>query len=144
VLRSAIANAETNPSLLWNGDELVVSGAYVDEGPTIKRWRARARGRVSRINKRTCHITIKLAQPGRAVVVTRAAAPAAVPATPAPPPAPEPTVSEEAEPVATDGAEPVETEETEAFEAEETEPAAGEETEAPPVAEAHEEEEEKA
>ncbi len=63
VLRSAIANAETNPTLLWDGDGLVVSSAYVDEGPTIKRWRARARGRVARINKRTCHITIKLALP---------------------------------------------------------------------------------
>jgi large subunit ribosomal protein L22 len=66
VLRSAIANAETNPSLLWDGDSLVVSSAFVDEGPTIKRWRARARGRVSRINKRTCHITIKVALPGEA------------------------------------------------------------------------------
>ena len=61
VLRSAIANAETNPNLHWDGDELVVSAAYVDEGPTLKRWRPRARGRVSRINKRTCHITIKVA-----------------------------------------------------------------------------------
>jgi large subunit ribosomal protein L22 len=61
VLRSAIANAETNPNLHWDGDELVVSAAYVDEGPTIKRWRARARGRVARIHKRTCHITIKVA-----------------------------------------------------------------------------------
>src|SRR5205814_3245040 len=42
VLRSAIANAETHPELHWNGDELVVASAYVDEGPTIKRWRARA------------------------------------------------------------------------------------------------------
>ena len=66
VLRSAIANAESNPSLHWDGDDLVVSSAYVDEGPTIKRWRARARGRVSRINKRTCHITIKVALPGEA------------------------------------------------------------------------------
>src|SRR5438094_4992724 len=62
VLRSAVANAETNPHLNWNGDDLVVSAAYVDEGPTIKRWRARARGRVARIRKRTCHITVKLAQ----------------------------------------------------------------------------------
>jgi large subunit ribosomal protein L22 len=62
VLRSAVANAESNPALLWNGDELVVSAAYVDEGPTIKRWRARARGRVARIKKRTCHITIEVAQ----------------------------------------------------------------------------------
>jgi large subunit ribosomal protein L22 len=61
VLGSAVANAESNPNLNWNGDDLVVSAAYVDEGPTIKRWRARARGRVARIRKRTCHITIKVA-----------------------------------------------------------------------------------
>jgi large subunit ribosomal protein L22 len=60
VLRSAVANAEANHGLI--GDELVVSAAYVDEGPMIKRWRARARGRVARINKRTCHITVKLAE----------------------------------------------------------------------------------
>ena len=59
VLRSAVANAEANHGLI--GDELVVSGAYVDEGPTLKRWRARARGRVARIRKRTCHITVRLA-----------------------------------------------------------------------------------
>ena len=58
VLRSAVSNAEANHGL--HGDELVVSSVYVDEGPTIKRWRARARGRVARIRKRTCHITIKL------------------------------------------------------------------------------------
>jgi len=46
VLRSAVSNAESNHDLV--GDELVVSAAYVDEGPTIKRWRARARGRVAR------------------------------------------------------------------------------------------------
>ena len=62
VLRSAVANAESNPNLNWNGDDLVVSAAYVDEGPTIKRWRMRARGRAARIFKRTCHITIKVAQ----------------------------------------------------------------------------------
>jgi len=62
VLRSAVANAESNPALHWNGDQLVVAAAYVDEGPTIKRWRARARGRVARIRKRTCHITIQVAQ----------------------------------------------------------------------------------
>jgi large subunit ribosomal protein L22 len=61
VLGSAVSNAESNPNLNWNGDDLVVSAAYVDEGPTIKRWRARARGRVARIRKRTCHITIKVA-----------------------------------------------------------------------------------
>jgi large subunit ribosomal protein L22 len=62
VLRSAVSNAETNPNLNWNGDDLYVSAAYVDEGPTIKRWQMRARGRLGRIHKRTCHITIKLAQ----------------------------------------------------------------------------------
>jgi large subunit ribosomal protein L22 len=66
VLRSAVANAESNPALHWDGDELVVAAAYVDEGPTIKRWRARARGRVARIKKRTCHITIEVAQKGDA------------------------------------------------------------------------------
>jgi large subunit ribosomal protein L22 len=62
VLSSAVANAESNPALHWNGDELVVAAVYVDEGPTLKRWRARARGRVARIKKRTCHITIQVAQ----------------------------------------------------------------------------------
>jgi large subunit ribosomal protein L22 len=62
VLRSAVANAESNPNLRWNGDDLYISSAQVDEGPTIKRWRARARGRVSSIKKRTCHITITVAQ----------------------------------------------------------------------------------
>jgi len=62
VLRSAVANAETHPSLHWRGDDLVVVAAFADEGPTLKRWRARARGRVARIRKRTCHITIELAQ----------------------------------------------------------------------------------
>ena len=58
VLHSAVSNAEANRGLI--GDDLVVSAAYVDEGPTIKRWRARARGRVARIRKRTCHITVKV------------------------------------------------------------------------------------
>ena len=62
VLRSAVANAETNPLLHWNGDDLLVRAAYADEGPTLKRWRPRARGRVNSIKKRTCHITIELAQ----------------------------------------------------------------------------------
>ena len=60
VLRSAVANAESNPHHRWNGDDLVVAKAYVDEGPTLKRWNARARGRVNQILKRTCHITITL------------------------------------------------------------------------------------
>ncbi|MBA2360398.1 MAG: 50S ribosomal protein L22 [Actinobacteria bacterium] len=58
VLNSAVANAEANHGLF--GDELIVSAAYVDEGPTVKRWRARARGRASRIMKRTCHVTLRL------------------------------------------------------------------------------------
>jgi len=56
VLRSAVANAESAHGL--DGDELIVLAAYADEGPTLKRWRARARGRVNRIRKRTCHITL--------------------------------------------------------------------------------------
>jgi large subunit ribosomal protein L22 len=58
VLASAVANAEANHGLI--GDELVIDAAYVDAGPTIKRWRARARGRVARIKKRTCHVTLRL------------------------------------------------------------------------------------
>ena len=58
VLSSAVANAEANHDL--DGDDLVVSAAYVDEGPVMKRWRARARGRAARIHKPTCHITVKL------------------------------------------------------------------------------------
>jgi large subunit ribosomal protein L22 len=59
VLASAVANAESAHGL--DGDELVVLEAYADEGPTLKRWRARARGRVNRIRKRTCHITVVVA-----------------------------------------------------------------------------------
>jgi large subunit ribosomal protein L22 len=59
VLRSAVANAEANHGL--DGDELVVEAAYADEGPTLKRWKPRARGRVNRIRKRTCHVTVVLA-----------------------------------------------------------------------------------
>ena len=72
VLRSAVANAEANHGLI--GDDLVVSAAYVDEGPTIKRWRPRARGRVARIRKRTCHITVRLAPIERAGSARRPAA----------------------------------------------------------------------
>ncbi|MFN2525616.1 MAG: 50S ribosomal protein L22 [Actinomycetota bacterium] len=56
VLESAIANAEHNRGL--PGDELVVARAWVDEGPTLKRFRPRAQGRATRIRKRTCHISI--------------------------------------------------------------------------------------
>jgi large subunit ribosomal protein L22 len=55
-LESAIANAENNNGL--PADELYVSACYADEGPTLKRWRPRARGRATRIRKRTTHITI--------------------------------------------------------------------------------------
>jgi large subunit ribosomal protein L22 len=73
VLRSAVANAEANHGL--TGDELVVSAAYVDEGPVMKRWRARARGRVARVKKPTCHITVKLATVEGGVLPTRPAPP---------------------------------------------------------------------
>jgi large subunit ribosomal protein L22 len=56
VLESAIANAEHNRGL--PADELVVARAWVDEGPTMKRFRPRALGRATRIRKRTCHISI--------------------------------------------------------------------------------------
>jgi ribosomal protein L22 len=60
VLRSAVANAEANHGL--DGDDLVIESAYADEGPTLKRWKPRARGRVNRIRKRTCHVTLVLAE----------------------------------------------------------------------------------
>jgi large subunit ribosomal protein L22 len=60
VLRSAVSNAEANHGL--DGDGLVVDAAYADEGPTLKRWKPRARGRVNRIRKRTCHVTLVLAE----------------------------------------------------------------------------------
>jgi large subunit ribosomal protein L22 len=60
VLRSAVANAESQHQL--SDERLYVSSAYVNEGPRMKRWRARARGRVSSIKKRTCHITVTLAE----------------------------------------------------------------------------------
>ncbi len=56
VLASAVANARTNDQL--DHDELFVSACYADEGTTLKRWRPRARGRATRIRKRTCHITV--------------------------------------------------------------------------------------
>src|SRR5207342_589608 len=58
LLESAVANAEHNHELL--GDDLRVSEAYADEGPTLKRYRPRAMGRATRIRKRTSHLTIKL------------------------------------------------------------------------------------
>jgi large subunit ribosomal protein L22 len=64
VLGSAVANAEANHNLV--GDELIVSAVFVDEGPVMKRWRARARGRAARIHKPTCHITVRLTPAERA------------------------------------------------------------------------------
>jgi large subunit ribosomal protein L22 len=60
ILDSAIANAEHNESS--DIDELKVSTVYVDEGVTLKRFRARAKGSANQILKRTCHITIKVAE----------------------------------------------------------------------------------
>ena len=74
LLRSAVANAEANHNLI--GDDLVVKSVYVDEGPTIKRWRARARGRAAQIRKRMCHITLTLA-PSTTATVIRAPEPEA-------------------------------------------------------------------
>ena len=58
VLASAVANAENNERL--DPDSLLVRTAFVDEGPTLKRFRPRAQGRAYRIRKRTCHITIEV------------------------------------------------------------------------------------
>lgn len=60
VLNSAIANAEHNYEM--EPENLVVSEAYVDEGITLKRFRPRAQGRASRINKRTSHITVVVSE----------------------------------------------------------------------------------
>ena len=57
-LRSAAANAEHNEGI--DPEELFVFSCFADEGPTMRRWRPRARGRATRIHKRTCHITIQL------------------------------------------------------------------------------------
>jgi large subunit ribosomal protein L22 len=84
VLTSAVANAEANHGL--DGDELYVLTATVGSGPTLKRWRARARGRVARIKKRTCHITVRLTERPEAVV----AAPPPAAAEPANEEAPKP------------------------------------------------------
>ena len=74
VLRSAVANAEANHGLI--GDELVIAAAYANEGPTLKRWRPRARGRVNSIFKRTSHITVVLGEDPRAAAGPRRQRPA--------------------------------------------------------------------
>ena len=91
VLASAVANAEANHGLV--GDELIVHAAVVDEGPTLKRWRARARGRVARIKKHTCHITVLLAPVADAPAVAE------------PPKRSEPTPAEAPEAAETEAAE---------------------------------------
>jgi large subunit ribosomal protein L22 len=60
LLRSAVANAEHNDGL--DPEELFISACFADEGTTIKRWRPRARGRATRIRKRTTHITVIVSQ----------------------------------------------------------------------------------
>jgi large subunit ribosomal protein L22 len=100
VLRSAIANAESRPDLHWQGDDLEIVTAYADEGRTLKRFRPRARGRASAIHKRTCHITVELAQSPEAIAAREAAAAAAPKRTRAPKKteeAPVETPAEEAE-----------------------------------------------
>ena len=61
VLESAVANAEHNRGLPT--DELVVQRAWVDEGPTLRRFRPRAMGRATRVRKRTCHISVVVGRP---------------------------------------------------------------------------------
>ena len=61
-INSAVANAENNFGL--NSNDLYISKAIADEGPTLKRFRPRARGRAGRINKRTSHLLIELASTG--------------------------------------------------------------------------------
>ena len=83
VLQSAVSNAEANHGIAE--DRLYVKATYVDGGPVMKRWRARARGRVARIRKRTCHITVTLVEaPVVAAPVVEAAAPAEVAEAPKP------------------------------------------------------------
>ena len=83
VLQSAVSNAEANHGIAE--DRLYVKATYVDGGPVMKRWRARARGRVARIRKRTCHITVTLVEaPAMAAPVVEEAAPAVVGEAPKP------------------------------------------------------------
>ena len=58
LIDSAAANAENNHDL--PSDDMVISEILVEEGPTMRRWRARARGRATRIDKRTCHVRLAL------------------------------------------------------------------------------------
>ena len=58
LIASAAANAENNHELM--AEDLRIADIHVDEGPTLKRWRARARGRATRIEKRTSHVSVAL------------------------------------------------------------------------------------
>jgi ribosomal protein L22 len=58
LIESAMANAENNHDLV--AEEMRVAQIHVDEGPTLRRWRARARGRATRIDKKTCHVSVAL------------------------------------------------------------------------------------
>jgi len=83
VLQSAVSNAEANHGIAE--DRLYVKATYVDGGPVMKRWRARARGRVARIRKRTCHITVTLVEaPPVAAPAVEEAAPVEVAEAPKP------------------------------------------------------------
>jgi large subunit ribosomal protein L22 len=86
VLQSAVSNAEANHGIAE--DRLYVKATYVDGGPVMKRWRARARGRVARIRKRTCHITVTLAERPQAAPTVEPVQAEAVEAAPAPQRAP--------------------------------------------------------
>ncbi len=95
VLRSAVSNAEMNHGQV--GDDMIIAACYADEGPRLKRWKPRARGRADRFIKQTCHITIELSsfesetaegrptKPAAVVETPKPAAPAAPVAPPVPP-----------------------------------------------------------
>ena len=92
LLDSAIANAEHNDHIAE--DELFVTRAFADEGPILKRWRPRARGRGVRINKRTSHITLVLARLEEDEIDRRRAPGSRRPGAPPPHPAPSPSVED--------------------------------------------------
>jgi large subunit ribosomal protein L22 len=96
VVASAIANAENNERL--DPDALLVSEAFVDEGPTMKRFRPRAQGRAYRINKRTCHITVVVEAVAPTAPAARAKKATAKKAAPATAPAKAAAPAETAEP----------------------------------------------
>lgn len=60
LLESALSNIERSEQHDWDIDDLYVAKVYVDEGPTLRRFKPRAQGRATRINKRTSHITVVL------------------------------------------------------------------------------------